>query len=68
MRRMSLFLLQIYQSLFEPRFLDETRQLYAEEGEAKKNELEVPEYLILSERRIAEETDRCNTCMDLSTL
>ena len=59
---------QVYHRLFEPRFLEETRQLYSEEGEVKKNELEVPDYLIHSERRIAEETDRCATCMDQSTL
>ena len=54
--------------MFEPRFLEETRQLYLEEGNRKKTELEVPDYLIHSERRIAEEQDRCLTCMDHSTL
>ncbi|XP_076820896.1 cullin-4A-like [Clavelina lepadiformis] len=60
--------LQIYHSLFEKRFLIETEQMYAEEGRAKKNELEVHDYLLHTERRIAEERDLCLSCMDSSTL
>ena len=59
---------QIYHSLFEKRFLIETEQMYAEEGRAKKNELEVHDYLLHTERRIAEERDLCLSCMDSSTL
>ena len=62
------FCIQIYHSMFEKRFLEETRQMYCEEGGAKKHELEVPDFLLHAEKRMTEEQDRCLTCMDHSTL
>nr|CAB3234744.1 cullin-4A [Phallusia mammillata] len=60
--------LQIYHSLFEKHFLKETEQFYLTEGDVKKNQLEVYEYLIHTEKRIEEERNLCITCMDNSTL
>uniref|UniRef100_A0AAY4DJZ2 Cullin family profile domain-containing protein n=1 Tax=Denticeps clupeoides TaxID=299321 RepID=A0AAY4DJZ2_9TELE len=59
--------LQIYQDSFEQRFLEETNQLYAAEGQRLMQEREVPEYLHHVNKRLEEEADRVITYLDQST-
>uniref|UniRef100_A0A7N4PHA9 Cullin-4B n=1 Tax=Sarcophilus harrisii TaxID=9305 RepID=A0A7N4PHA9_SARHA len=59
--------LQIYQDSFEQRFLEETNQLYAAEGQRLMQEREVSEYFHHVNRRLEEEEDRLITYLDLST-
>jgi len=68
LRALNRFFSQIYSSLFEKPFLRQTERFYVSESHAKKAELEVHEYLLHVERRIAEEKNLCITCMDTSTL
>uniref|UniRef100_H2ZFM0 Cullin-4 n=2 Tax=Ciona savignyi TaxID=51511 RepID=H2ZFM0_CIOSA len=60
--------LHIYHSMFEKRFLKETEESYSLEGSSKRSSMEVQDYLIHAEKRIAEERDLCLACMDNSTL
>uniref|UniRef100_A0AAY4DGE0 Cullin-4A n=1 Tax=Denticeps clupeoides TaxID=299321 RepID=A0AAY4DGE0_9TELE len=57
----------IYQDSFEQRFLEETNQLYAAEGQRLMQEREVPEYLHHVNKRLEEEADRVITYLDQST-
>lgn len=50
--------LQIYEEAFEEKFLLATKQLYQSEGQKKMQELDVPEYLLHVEKRLAEEVER----------
>lgn len=50
--------LQIYQEAFEEKFLVATRQLYQLEGQRKMEELDVPEYMLHVDKRLAEENER----------
>uniref|UniRef100_H2ZFL9 Cullin-4 n=1 Tax=Ciona savignyi TaxID=51511 RepID=H2ZFL9_CIOSA len=59
---------RIYHSMFEKRFLKETEESYSLEGSSKRSSMEVQDYLIHAEKRIAEERDLCLACMDNSTL
>lgn len=50
--------LQIYQEAFEDKFLNATKNLYQAEGQKKMQELEVPDYLLHVDKRLAEENER----------
>lgn len=50
--------LQIYQDAFEDKFLTATKNLYQAEGQKKMQELEVPDYLLHVDKRLAEENER----------
>lgn len=50
--------LQIYQDAFEEKFLLATKQLYQAEGQKQMQEMDVPEYLMHVDKRLAEENER----------
>ncbi|XP_053200258.1 cullin-4B-like [Panonychus citri] len=59
--------LQIYQEIFEGKFLKATEELYAEEGQRLMQELEVSAYLAHVDKRVNEETERLLHYLDHST-
>ncbi|XP_054712277.1 cullin-4A-like [Uloborus diversus] len=59
--------LQIYQDVFEVKFLQTTEEMYASEGQQKMQELEVPLYLQHVDRRLSEEWERLLHYLDQST-
>lgn len=59
--------LQIYQQIFEERFLKSTEELYAAEGQRLMQELEVPAYLVHVDKRLKEENERLMHYLDHST-
>lgn len=59
--------LQIYQDVFEVKFLKETEEMYAAEGQRLMQEMEVPSYLQHVDRRLNEEWERLLHYLDQST-
>lgn len=59
--------LQIYQEVFEGKFLDATKELYAEEGQRLMQELELAVYLAHVDKRLNEEAQRLLHYLDHST-
>lgn len=59
--------LQIYQEVFEVKFLKETEEMYASEGQRLMQEMEVPLYLQHVDRRLNEEWERLLHYLDQST-
>lgn len=59
--------LQIYQDVFERKFLEATERLYAAEGRQLMQERDVPEYLAHVDKRINEEMERLLHYLDSST-
>ena len=59
--------LQIYQQVFEGRFLQATEELYAAEGQRLMQEQEVPSYLAHIDKRMNEESERLLYYLDHST-
>lgn len=59
--------LQIYQEAFEEKFLAATKNLYQAEGQKKMQELEVPDYLLHVDKRLAEENERLLHYLDSAT-
>lgn len=50
--------LQIYQEAFEEKFLNATKNLYQAEGQKRMQELEMADYLLHVDRRLADENER----------
>lgn len=65
--RVSVCLSQIYDRVFERRFLTATDELYRQEGQRLSLELEVPQYLSHVSQRLAEELARLTHYLDCST-
>lgn len=59
--------LQIYNVVFEKRFLDATDVLYNKEGQQLMQQCDVPEYLVHVNRRLHEESERLLLYLDHST-
>lgn len=59
--------LQIYQEVFEVKFLKETEEMYRAEGQRLMQEMNVPTYLQHVERRLNEEWERLLHYLDPST-
>lgn len=59
--------LQIYQKIFEGKFLKATEELYAAEGQRLMEEMEVPQYLLHVDKRLKEENERLMHYLDHST-
>ncbi|CAL8119031.1 unnamed protein product [Orchesella dallaii] len=59
--------LQIYQDVFEHRFLQATDALYTAEGRRLMQELDVPEYLAHVDKRLQEENERVLHYLDGGT-
>lgn len=59
--------LQLYQDAFEQRFLLATERLYAAEGQRLVQEMEVSEYLVHVDKRLAEEHERVLHYLDMGT-
>lgn len=59
--------LQIYQLIFEKRFLEATERLYSAEGQRLMQERDVPEYLAHVDKRLNEENERLLFYLDSST-
>lgn len=59
--------LQIYQDVFEVKFLKETEEMYAAEGQRLMQEMEIPLYLKHVDRRLNEEWERLLHYLDQST-
>ena len=59
--------LQIYQKIFEAKFLKATEELYAAEGQRLMEEMEVPTYLLHIDKRLKEENERLMHYLDHST-
>lgn len=57
----------MYQSVFQPKFLQETDILYAAEGQKFMLEVDVPNYLTRVEKRLKEESDRLLHYLEHST-
>lgn len=56
--------LQIYRDAFEQKFLMATKHLYQAEGQAKMEELDVPDYLQHVDKRLNEEEERLEHYLD----
>jgi len=59
--------LQMYEDVFERKFLQATENLYAAEGQKYMEDNDVPEYLARVDRRLKEESDRLLHYLDPST-
>ncbi|GAB6021134.1 Cullin-4B [Chamberlinius hualienensis] len=59
--------LQIYQDVFEAKFLIATDRLYSAEGQRLMLERDVPEYLAHVDKRLSEESERLLHYLDQST-
>lgn len=59
--------LQMYEDVFERKFLQATENLYAAEGQTYMQDNDVPEYLARVDRRLKEESDRLLHYLDPST-
>lgn len=59
--------LSVYQTLFEPRFIEETQILYRAQSQQLINEYDVPAYLKYVDRIIAEETERSSLYLESLT-
>ena len=59
--------LQIYIKVFEGRFLKETEEFYAKEGQKLVEELEIPAYMVHVDKRLREENDRIFHYLDSNT-
>ena len=59
--------LQIYQQVFEGKFLKSTEEFYAGEGQRLMEELEVAEYLTHVDKRLREENERIMHYLDHTT-
>lgn len=59
--------LQIYQEVFEHKFLEATDRLYAAEGRMLMQERDVPNYLGHVDKRLNEESERLLHYLDMST-
>lgn len=59
--------LQIYQQIFEDRFLRATNDFYASEGQRLMEEFEVHDYLVYVDKRLREENDRVLHYLDHTT-
>ncbi|XP_058053997.1 cullin-4A [Anopheles bellator] len=59
--------LQIYREAFEQKFLVATKHLYQSEGQAKMEELDVPDYLQHVDKRLQEENERLLHYLDSCT-
>lgn len=59
--------LDLYQPLFQPRFLDATEQYYRLEGQRLVDELVAANYLLHCERRLQEEYERCTMYLEAGT-
>eukprot|EP00794_Sanderia_malayensis_P011107 gene11107-12276_t len=59
--------LQMYEDVFEKKFLLATENLYAAEGQKFMQDNDVPEYLVRVDRRLKEESDRLLHYLDSST-
>ena len=62
-----LALLNLYDSVFMPLFLERARVFYAEEAAREVMSLSLGEYLVYVERRIREETRRCDAVLEAIT-
>ncbi|PAV80121.1 hypothetical protein WR25_24733 [Diploscapter pachys] len=59
--------LQLYSSIFEGPFFEETKNLYSAEGEALVRDLKPTEYLVHVEKRLFEEEERVDVYLDENT-
>ncbi|XP_066924143.1 cullin-4B-like [Clytia hemisphaerica] len=59
--------LQMYQDVFEERFLQATDLLYSAEGQRFMGEVDVPNYLKHVDKRLKEESDRLLHYLDIGT-
>eukprot|EP00891_Asterochloris_glomerata_P003718 jgi/Astpho2/3718/fgenesh1_pm.00060_%23_12_t len=59
--------LGIYAEAFQGPLLEQTRSFYALEGVQVMQDLDTPEYLLHCERRLAEEFERCQNYLDVSS-
>ncbi|CAG9759330.1 unnamed protein product [Ceutorhynchus assimilis] len=59
--------LSIYNVSFEQKFIQATERLYAAEGQCLMQELEVPDYLVHVDKRLAEENERVLHYLDSAT-
>jgi cullin 3 len=59
---------RLYLLLFEPKFLENSRQFYAAECRRLLQESDASSWLRHTERRLHEEADRCETTIELETL
>lgn len=61
------FCFQMYQDVFEERFLQATDLLYSAEGQRFMGEVDVPNYLKHVDKRLKEESDRLLHYLDIGT-
>lgn len=59
---------KLYLTVFEPRFLENSTQFYAQECERLYRAADASAWLRHTKRRLAEEVDRCGTTIELETL
>eukprot|EP01103_Thecamoeba_quadrilineata_P014277 TRINITY_DN4208_c0_g1_i1.p1 TRINITY_DN4208_c0_g1~~TRINITY_DN4208_c0_g1_i1.p1 ORF type:complete len:785 (-),score=106.82 TRINITY_DN4208_c0_g1_i1:223-2577(-) len=59
--------LQIYHEIFEPKFIEESSQFYAQESSSNILNFETAHYLLHAEQRINEEADRIVQYLDPTT-
>ena len=59
---------KLYLLVFEPKFLDNSREFYAAECRRLLQESDASSWLRHTERRLSEEVDRCGTTIEVETL
>lgn len=58
---------KLYLTVFEPRFLDKSKEFYARECEKLLRESDAGAWLRHTQRRLLEESDRCKTTIELES-
>ncbi|KAF7549457.1 hypothetical protein G7046_g8339 [Stylonectria norvegica] len=59
---------KLYSTIFEPRFLENSKNFYSEECQRFLRQSDAPAWLRHTQRRLKEEVERCGTTIEIETL